>query len=285
MEPNSGSVSALERHARSAATAAPGGWNQSPGCRLSFSRTTSCVNKQSSSLPVALALHFRIIPSKRRGCGARKAGAGNHSWCCVMFKLLDILLRRIVQARHINLHRRERRLRTATGTAPARPSSLRSPTKGWSGTSCSIRSWRSARPTWTAGSRSSKAGSTISSSCCSPTSNTSPSRVWTHSLNTARYLGRRILQFNPSGRARRNVAHHYDIDGAIYDLFLDGDRQYSCALLHRRGGPRGGAARQETPSRRQARHRARTSACSTSARAGAASASISPRSPIATSPA
>ena len=39
------------------------------------------------------------------------------------------------------------------------------------------------------------------------------------------------MQFNPSGRARRNVAHHYDIDGAIYDLFLDRDRQYSCAYF------------------------------------------------------
>jgi len=40
-----------------------------------------------------------------------------------------------------------------------------------------------------------------------------------------------LLQFNPSGRARRNVAHHYDINGAIYDLFLDRDRQYSCAYF------------------------------------------------------
>jgi len=54
---------------------------------------------------------------------------------------------------------------------------------------------------------------------------------WTHGLDTARYLVRRISQYNPSGRARRNVAHHYDIDGAIYDLFLDPDRQYSCAYF------------------------------------------------------
>ena len=42
---------------------------------------------------------------------------------------------------------------------------------------------------------------------------------------------RRIMQFNPTHRARRNAAHHYDIDGAIYDLFLDRDRQYSCAYF------------------------------------------------------
>ena len=40
---------------------------------------------------------------------------------------------------------------------------------------------------------------------------------------------RRIEQFNPAGRARRNVAHHYDLDGRLFSLFLDRDRQYSCA--------------------------------------------------------
>ncbi|CDO60865.1 Cyclopropane-fatty-acyl-phospholipid synthase [Candidatus Phaeomarinobacter ectocarpi] len=42
---------------------------------------------------------------------------------------------------------------------------------------------------------------------------------------------RRILQYNPVGRARANVAHHYDLDGRLYDLFLDPDRQYSCAYF------------------------------------------------------
>jgi cyclopropane-fatty-acyl-phospholipid synthase len=54
---------------------------------------------------------------------------------------------------------------------------------------------------------------------------------WTTGFDAARFLLRRIMQFNPIRRARRNVAHHYDIDGAIYDLFLDGDRQYSCAYF------------------------------------------------------
>jgi cyclopropane-fatty-acyl-phospholipid synthase len=54
---------------------------------------------------------------------------------------------------------------------------------------------------------------------------------WTRSFSAARYLSRRLAQFNPSGRSRRNVAHHYDIDGSIYDLFLDSDRQYSCAYF------------------------------------------------------
>src|SRR5262245_5187527 len=46
-----------------------------------------------------------------------------------------------------------------------------------------------------------------------------------------RYLYRRFLQFNPRPRARRNVAHHYDLDGQLYSLFLDADRQYSCAYF------------------------------------------------------
>jgi cyclopropane-fatty-acyl-phospholipid synthase len=46
-----------------------------------------------------------------------------------------------------------------------------------------------------------------------------------------RYLTRRLKQFNLRGRARNNVAHHYDLDGRLYSLFLDGDKQYSCAYF------------------------------------------------------
>jgi cyclopropane-fatty-acyl-phospholipid synthase len=44
---------------------------------------------------------------------------------------------------------------------------------------------------------------------------------------------RRLAQFNPAQRARRNVAHHYDLNGRLYSLFLDRDRQYSCAYFPR----------------------------------------------------
>jgi cyclopropane-fatty-acyl-phospholipid synthase len=44
-------------------------------------------------------------------------------------------------------------------------------------------------------------------------------------------VGRRLAQYNPTGRARRNVAHHYDLNGRLYSLFLDRDRQYSCAYF------------------------------------------------------
>jgi cyclopropane-fatty-acyl-phospholipid synthase len=46
-----------------------------------------------------------------------------------------------------------------------------------------------------------------------------------------RYLFRRLQHFNPRSRARHNVAHHYDLDGRLYRLFLDGDEQYSCAYF------------------------------------------------------
>ena len=46
-----------------------------------------------------------------------------------------------------------------------------------------------------------------------------------------RYFYRRLQQFNRPSRARRNVAHHYDLDGRLYSLFLDADRQYSCAYF------------------------------------------------------
>ena len=53
-------------------------------------------------------------------------------------------------------------------------------------------------------------------------------RRWTSDLRKWR---RWIDQRNPAHRARQNVAHHYDLSGALYDLFLDEDRQYSCAYF------------------------------------------------------
>jgi cyclopropane-fatty-acyl-phospholipid synthase len=46
-----------------------------------------------------------------------------------------------------------------------------------------------------------------------------------------RRLFRRLQQFNWRGRSRQNVAHHYDLDGRLYSLFLDADQQYSCAYF------------------------------------------------------
>jgi cyclopropane-fatty-acyl-phospholipid synthase len=54
---------------------------------------------------------------------------------------------------------------------------------------------------------------------------------WAHPSAAMRYLWRHLQQFNPRGRSRRNVAHHYDLDTRLYSLFLDSDRQYSCAYF------------------------------------------------------
>jgi cyclopropane-fatty-acyl-phospholipid synthase len=48
-----------------------------------------------------------------------------------------------------------------------------------------------------------------------------------------RQLKKRLDQYNPAVRAQRNVAHHYDLNGRLYSLFLDRDRQYSCAYFPR----------------------------------------------------
>ena len=44
---------------------------------------------------------------------------------------------------------------------------------------------------------------------------------------------RPVLQLNSIHRARRNVAHHYDLNGRLYALFLDRERLYSCAYFPR----------------------------------------------------
>jgi cyclopropane-fatty-acyl-phospholipid synthase len=54
---------------------------------------------------------------------------------------------------------------------------------------------------------------------------------WARPQWMLRYVARRVAQFNPRKRARRNVAHHYDLDSRLYSLFLDADRQYSCAYF------------------------------------------------------
>src|SRR3546814_15299760 len=42
---------------------------------------------------------------------------------------------------------------------------------------------------------------------------------------------RKLWAANHRARAKANVAHHYDLSGALYALFLDRDRQYSCAYF------------------------------------------------------
>lgn len=54
---------------------------------------------------------------------------------------------------------------------------------------------------------------------------------WAKPISLLRFALRHLHQFNPRRRSRRNVAHHYDLDGRLYSLFLDSDRQYSCAYF------------------------------------------------------
>jgi cyclopropane-fatty-acyl-phospholipid synthase len=59
--------------------------------------------------------------------------------------------------------------------------------------------------------------------------------AWARPHKHWRYLRRRLAQLNRRRRARRNVAHHYDLDDRLYSLFLDADRQYSCAYFETPG--------------------------------------------------
>ena len=54
---------------------------------------------------------------------------------------------------------------------------------------------------------------------------------WALLPRALRYVFRRLQQFNLRARSRQNVAHHYDLDGRLYSLFLDSDQQYSCAYF------------------------------------------------------
>jgi cyclopropane-fatty-acyl-phospholipid synthase len=57
------------------------------------------------------------------------------------------------------------------------------------------------------------------------------SQPWARALAKARMSLRGLHQRNNRVRAKRNVASHYDLDQRLYNLFLDPDRQYSCAYF------------------------------------------------------
>ncbi|MDR0216568.1 MAG: cyclopropane-fatty-acyl-phospholipid synthase family protein [Comamonas sp.] len=50
-------------------------------------------------------------------------------------------------------------------------------------------------------------------------------------LDAWRMKLRPLLQNNLRNKSRANVAHHYDLDDRLYQLFLDSERQYSCAYF------------------------------------------------------
>jgi cyclopropane-fatty-acyl-phospholipid synthase len=55
--------------------------------------------------------------------------------------------------------------------------------------------------------------------------------TWTKAVDAVHLALRRLQQVNTVGRSRKNVAHHYDLSGELYRLFLDEDMQYSCAYF------------------------------------------------------
>ena len=56
------------------------------------------------------------------------------------------------------------------------------------------------------------------------------SRLWRF-IGRVQRLTRWLHQYNPVAKSRANVAHHYDLSDQLYELFLDRDRQYSCAYF------------------------------------------------------
>jgi cyclopropane-fatty-acyl-phospholipid synthase len=54
-------------------------------------------------------------------------------------------------------------------------------------------------------------------------------------LRTVSRSMKRLQQANPIGQAEKNVAHHYDLGNAFYELFLDKGMFYSCAYFREEG--------------------------------------------------
>jgi cyclopropane-fatty-acyl-phospholipid synthase len=50
-------------------------------------------------------------------------------------------------------------------------------------------------------------------------------------INKGKQRWKALFRRNPAVKARKNVAHHYDIGNDLYRLFLDEDLQYSCAYF------------------------------------------------------
>ncbi len=64
--------------------------------------------------------------------------------------------------------------------------------------------------------------------------NTGPTAAqepWMRLLGKTRVLFRRFQQMNNITRSSSNIKSHYDLSGELYDLFLDPDKQYSCAYF------------------------------------------------------
>ncbi|MEP5762260.1 MAG: cyclopropane-fatty-acyl-phospholipid synthase family protein [Litoreibacter sp.] len=54
---------------------------------------------------------------------------------------------------------------------------------------------------------------------------------WQRAAYTARHFKRGFDQHNPLCTSRQNVEHHYDLSEDFYDLFMEQDKQYTCAYF------------------------------------------------------
>ncbi|MBC2884592.1 class I SAM-dependent methyltransferase [Ochrobactrum sp. CM-21-5] len=64
--------------------------------------------------------------------------------------------------------------------------------------------------------------------------NTGPTAAqepWMRVMGKLRVFFRRFQQMNTIARSSNNIKSHYDLSGELYDLFLDPDKQYSCAYF------------------------------------------------------
>ena len=62
---------------------------------------------------------------------------------------------------------------------------------------------------------------------------------WMRLADAFRRRTRFTRQANNPKKSKRNVSHHYDLPGSLYELFLDKDRQYSCAYFENGHGKPG----------------------------------------------
>ena len=53
-----------------------------------------------------------------------------------------------------------------------------------------------------------------------------------HLSKNIRFILNKFSVGNYLSKSKNNVAHHYDLSDRLYELFLDQDRQYSCAYFN-----------------------------------------------------
>ena len=152
-----------------------------------------------------------------------------------MQRVLDALLRRLITVGRLKCTGRTAASPLTCGSPGGRAAvwtqGRRARCGGWRSTPRS----RSARRTWRAG--RSRSNAAIYELLDVLVANVDGCRRRDRRHAAQRRGCGRLIASSPSTirrpRARRNAAHHYDLNGRLYSLFLDRDRQYSCAYFPR----------------------------------------------------